>query len=320
MREEILFEITSLSRNPLKVKGFRFGHEGKNPRCVIVGPMMGNAIDQLWIASQLVRFLRQHELANAAFVKGEILIVPTINPYSFNMGTAYWPMDNTDIDVMFPGYEKGETTQRIASRLFEKTNNYDYAILLESRKDHVECIPYVKVLKTEHEYSEEARSFGLEFIHIKEPTPTDTVSLTYNWQIWNAKAFSLYSGKKGVLNKHEANIVFDAIVRFLSQKGLIEFNTFAGSSGNIVTSEDIETIKSTASGLFDSLAPIGEYVVHGQPLARIYNALDGTLMQTIISPCDGIISCRYDYSLIFQNAIAFRIVKIECTQNGGGYC
>jgi len=55
--------------------------------------------------------------------------------------------------------------------------------------------------------------------------------------------------------------------------------------------------------------------VHGQPLARIYNSLDGTLIQTIISPCDGIISCRYDYALIFQNAIAFRIVKIESAQN-----
>ncbi len=56
---------------------------------------------------------------------------------------------------------------------------------------------------------------------------------------------------------------------------------------------------------------IGEHVVHGQPLAGIYNALDGSLLQTIISPCEGIISCKYDYPLIFQNAVAFRIVKLE---------
>jgi len=55
MKEEVLFEISSLSRNSLKVKGFRFGREGTTPSCVIVGPMMGTAIDQLWIASQLVR-------------------------------------------------------------------------------------------------------------------------------------------------------------------------------------------------------------------------------------------------------------------------
>jgi len=315
MKEEVLFEISSLSRNPLKVKGFRFGREGTTPSCVIVGPMMGTAIDQLWIASQLVRFLRQHELANAAFVKGEILVIPTVNPYSFNMGKSFWPLDNTDIDVMFPGYDKGETTQRIAARLFEKTNNYDYAILLEARKDHVECIPYVEVLESCVNYVEDARAFGLDFIHVKEETPNDTVSLTYNWNVWNAKAFSLISGKKGILHKHEANKVFDAIVRFLVKKELIDFSTFEGSHGNLVMPNDVETIKSGAAGLFDTLANIGDSVVHGQPLARIFNSLDGTLIQTIISPCDGIISCRYDYSLIFQNAIAYRIVKVESAQN-----
>ncbi|MCR1810470.1 M14 family metallopeptidase [Sulfurospirillum sp. hDNRA2] len=315
MREEVLFEISSLSRNPLKVKGYRFGREGTTPSCVIVGPMTGNAIDQLWIASQVVRFLRQQELANAAFIKGEILVIPTVNPYSFNMGKSFWPLDNTDIDVMFPGYDKGETTQRIAARLFEKTNNYDYAILLEARKDHVECIPYVKVLQTGRENIDHARAFGLDFIHLKEPSPSDTVSLNYNWQIWNAQSFSLVSGKKGVLQKNEANKVIDAIIRFLSQKGLIDYATFAASSGNIITQNDIEAIKSTAAGLFDALVPIGECVVHGQPLGRIFNALEGTLMQTIISPCDGIVSCRYDYSMIFQNAIAYRIIKAEAALN-----
>jgi len=242
-------------------------------------------------------------------------VIPTVNPYSFNMGKNFWPLDNTDIDVMFPGYDKGETTQRIAARLFEKTNNYDYAILLEARKDHVECIPYVEVLESGMSYIEDARAFGLDFIHVKEEMPNDTVSLTYNWNVWNAKAFSLISGKKGILHKHEANKVFDAIVRFLVKKELIDFSTFEGSHGNLVMPNDVEAIKSSAAGLFDTLANIGDSVVHGQPLARIFNALDGTLIQTIISPCDGIISCRYDYSLIFQNAIAYRIVKVESAQN-----
>ncbi len=311
MKEEILFEISSLSREPLRIKGFRFGVPESTPSCVIVGPMMGNAVDQLWIASRLVRFLRQQELANAGFVKGEILIVPTVNPYSFNMGKAFWPLDNTDIDVMFPGYNLGETTQRIAARLFEHTNNYDYAILLEARKDHSECIPYVKVLQSNAQYVEEARDFGLDFIHLKELTPSDTVSINYNWDIWNAKSFSILSGKKGTLRKIESAKVIDAIIRFWSKKGLIDYTVFEGSRGNIVHTEDIEVVKSNSAGLFDSLVVVGDAVVHGQPMARIYNALDGSLMQTIVSPCDGVVTCRYDYPLMFQNAIAYRIAQVS---------
>ena len=56
---------------------------------------------------------------------------------------------------------------------------------------------------------------------------------------------------------------------------------------------------------------LGDTVLHGQPMARIYNALDGTLMQTIVSPCDGVITCRYDYPLMFQNAVAYRIAQVS---------
>lgn len=310
MREEILFEMASLSREPLKVKGFRFGKNGTSPSCVIVGPMNGNAIDQLWVTSRLIRFLKQKELENPAFIQGEILIIPTVNPYSFNMGKNFWPLDNTDIDAMFPGYLQGETTQRIAAKLFEKTNYFEYAISLEARKDRSECIPYVKVLRTGYECIEDARAFGLEFIHHREPAPSDTASLNYNWQIWNAKSFSVISGKKGTLNKTEATKVFDAIIRFLAKKKLVEYTLFEGSMGNVVTQEQICVVKSSSAGLFDCMCSIGDSVIHGQPLARIFNALDGTLLQTIVSPIDGVITCKYDHALIFQNAVAYRIASI----------
>lgn len=93
---------------------------------------------------------------------------------------------------------------------------------------------YVEVLESCVNYVEDARAFGLDFIHVKEETPNDTVSLTYNWNVWNAKAFSLISGKKGTLHKHEANKVFDAIVRFLVKK-LIDFSTFEGSRTTILS-------------------------------------------------------------------------------------
>ncbi|AFL68150.1 M14 family metallopeptidase [Sulfurospirillum barnesii] len=311
MREEVLCELTSLSREPLRIKGFRFGTPHAKPSCVIVGPLSGTAIDQLWVASRMVRFLRQKELENPAFIQGEILIVPAVNPYSFNMGKSFWTLDNTDIDTMFPGYDKGETTQRIAAKLFEKINHFDTAILLEARKDRSECIPYVKVLTTGYEKVEMARAFGLEFIYHKEPTPSDTVSLPYNWQIWNTQAFSIVSGKKGTLRKLESAKVFDALIRFLSQKGLINYKTFEGATGNIITNKNIHVIKSTAAGLFDALASIGDYVIHGQPIARVYHSLDGSLLQTILAPSEGVISCKYDYPLIFQNAVAFRIISLN---------
>ena len=53
-----------------------------------------------------------------------ILVIPTINSHSMNIGKRFWSADNTDINRMFPGYSLGETTQRIAAGVFERINDY----------------------------------------------------------------------------------------------------------------------------------------------------------------------------------------------------
>lgn len=49
-----------------------------------------------------------------------------------NIHKRFWPVDNTDVNRMFPGYDKGETTQRIAAGIFETVSGYDYGIQLAS--------------------------------------------------------------------------------------------------------------------------------------------------------------------------------------------
>ena len=51
-----------------------------------------------------------------------------------NIGKRFWPLDNTDINMMFPGYELGKT-QRIAKKSFDAISGYDYGIILERRPD-----------------------------------------------------------------------------------------------------------------------------------------------------------------------------------------
>lgn len=46
-----------------------------------------------------------------------------------NIEKRFWPIDDTDINRMFPEYIKGETTQRIVSGLFEQVKGYSYGIL-----------------------------------------------------------------------------------------------------------------------------------------------------------------------------------------------
>ena len=42
-----------------------------------------------------------------------------------------------------------------------------------------------------------ACQFGLPYVILHAPRPFDTTTPNYNWQIWETKAFSLYTNSNG---------------------------------------------------------------------------------------------------------------------------
>lgn len=307
-RIEIL-NFKSPNRAPLIVEGFLFGEESKGPSLAIVGAMSGDHINQLYVASHLVEYLRQKE--EEGKISGEILVIPAVNTYALNMGQTFWPLDKTDINMMFPGYAQGETTQRIAAKLFESLQGYDYGVILEGRRDQGMCLPYVKIIKSDYEDMESARDLGMRFIHYRPYSPIETVMLQYNWQLWGTKALSVVFGKNGVIDHSASSEVQGALVRLMSKRGILDLPVFDGFQSNIIQPENITILKASYAGIFDSLLPCGSAIEKGDILGRITDALSGKKLEKIIAPVGGVLTCQYSYPLIFQNSIAFRIASVE---------
>lgn len=307
-RLEIL-NFKSPNRGPLKVEGFLFGEDTEGPSLAIVGAMSGDHINQLYVASRLVEYLRQKE--EEGKITGKILIIPAVNTYALNMGETFWPLDKTDINMMFPGYAQGETTQRIAAKLFESLQGYDYGIILEGRRDQGSCLPYVKLIQSSYEDLDAAKDLGMRFIHYRKYNPIETVMLQYNWQLWETKAFSLVFGKNGTIDPATSSEVQEALIRFLSKRGILKVSVFCGFQSNIIEPEHIMVLKASRAGIFDSLVPSGSTVKKGDILGRITDALSGEKLEKIIAPIDGVLTCQYSYPLIFQNSIAFRIASLS---------
>jgi predicted deacylase len=140
MIRQTLFRLASPSRDDFRVDAFRFGvASGKAKTSVaIVAGLNGHELAQMHAAAQLVNFLKQREEADADFITGDIIIVPAVNTFGFNMGERHWPLDKTDINAMFPGFDQGETSQRIAHHLFEQIKEVEWGVELEDRREHVE--------------------------------------------------------------------------------------------------------------------------------------------------------------------------------------
>lgn len=126
MIEDTIYELKSLYRDNMRIHCRKFGSGEKS--AVIAGGVRGNEIQQMFSCAMLVKRLSELEKQGKITEGKSIAVVPVINPYSMNIEKRFWPTDNTDINRMFPGYNLGETTQRVAAGMFEKVTGYKYGI------------------------------------------------------------------------------------------------------------------------------------------------------------------------------------------------
>lgn len=103
MKHEILYTMKMPYRQDFVLEGFRFGEGEKT--CAVVGSMRGDEIQQMYACACLVRALTEIEERGNLLPRHEILVIPCANTFSMNVGKRFWPMDNTDINRMFPGYD-----------------------------------------------------------------------------------------------------------------------------------------------------------------------------------------------------------------------
>lgn len=304
-----ILRIESLSRAPLVIEGYLFKGTNKiAPKVAIVGAMEGESILPLYCSSTMVDFFKNK--IDKKNIKGDVLIIPSINHYALNIGKRFWPLDNTDINMMFPGYELGETTQRIAKKVFDAISGYDYGIILERRPDPATCLPYIKLYKSGYEDLESAKRFGFKMIHHRTMKSIDTVTLQYNWQLWGTKAFSIMCPSDNQVDKKIASQINQAMIRFMDNKKILNYHIFNGYESTVIDRNSIEVVKSPRSGIFISKELPGNYVSKDQVIAEIVHSLEGDVIHQFLAPCNGMITCFYSNSLIYEHAVAFRIAKI----------
>ncbi len=309
MKKKILYSLKSPYRGQLDVTGFRFGHGEKT--MAIVGAMRGNEVQQMYVCSRMIQELRKLEADGLIADNCEILVVPCVNYYSMNIGKRFWAMDNTDINRMFPGYDLGETTQRIADGLFQKLQGYEYGIQLASFYQQGNFMPHVRLMDTGFTDSALMKDFGLQYAIVRKPRPYDTTTLNYNWQIWETKAFSVYANATDVIDEHSAEEAVAAIVRFMAARGIISVHTRPGYMTEIIDESETVQIQSEAAGIFRSRTEMGSSVRRGDLIGIITDPFDGEVISEIRTPVSGVVYFEYNNPLINEKTVCYKIIVTE---------
>lgn len=307
MNKKIIYEIKGMYRDNFRVTGYEFG-EGKKSVC-IVGSSRGNEVQQIYCCSQLIKKFKQLEEEGRIRAGNKILIIPSINPYSMNIQKRFWPTDNTDINRMFPGYDLGETTQRIADGVFKEIMDFEYGIQFTSFYMPGDFMPHIRMMDEGYSNVELAKKFGLPYVVVRKVRPYDTTTLNYNWQVWNTQAFSLYTTTTSRIDRNAAGQAVLSIMSFLSSQGIIKYSGPEIAKSKVVKDTEMISVQTAKSGIFEPLVKAGAKVFVGQPLANVVNPYDGEIMETLFAPVDAYIFFIHNEPLTYADTAVIKLVR-----------
>lgn len=309
MNKRIIYEIKGMYRDDFRITGYEFG-AGEKSVCII-GNSRGNEVQQIYCCSQLVKKMKQLEEEGRIREGIKILIIPSINPYSVNIQRRFWPIDNTDINRMFPGYDLGETTQRIADGVFREIKDYKFGIQFTSFYMPGDFVPHVRYMDEGFTNDADAEKFGMKYIVKRMVRPYDTATLNYNWQVWDTKAFSLYTNTTSKISKSGAGQAVMAVMNFMANNGIIKYEAIGEKRIRKIDDNELISVRTAKSGFYEALVKAGDRVEAGTPLANIINPYDGDVLETLYAPINSVVFFIHNEPLTYANTAVIKLLGDE---------
>jgi uncharacterized protein len=312
MTRRVLLHMTAPLREDFDISYHDIGEELGPPHIALVAGLYGNELNGVFVLSRLAAFLQEVATDQQAGIqlRQRAIIIPAVNILGLNTLKRHWPFDNTDINRMFPGYDAGETTQRIAHAVLEVTSPAHYRIDLRSAPLDFEELPQVRLYDPTDDERDMARLFGLPAV-IERPTDMiSTVTIGHAWKSYGGTNFVLRAGYAGNLQLPHCERLFHALVVFLQRTGIVEGKPASDESEEDVHYFGVEQtarIVAETAGLFISHLEVGRWLQAGDLIGHVFDGFDGQLRAEVRTPTSGLLSGIRRQPLLFEGDLIARM-------------
>jgi predicted deacylase len=279
---------------------------GKSPDSIlsIVCGMHGDQVNGLYINSLLTRFLDAVVAGQEPDFKltGNVQIFPVVNIHAVQSGDRLWSFDDLDLDLAFPGNDKGEPGEQFARALYTHTADSTHAILLKTAHHHYEDAPHVQLLSPDRPTKKMAQSLGLDMVQELSQTPTFKLSLFSHWLESSISSLILSAGKPRSLDKPLGDSLLEGLVDLMVHTGVLSTvrEKKEATQLQIYPPAGQHQIISSHAGLFIPEVSVGSFLKQGQKLGELRDIYSGETLEEYSAPKDGYLVTLRHYPVIFE--------------------
>lgn len=283
------------------------------PVLTLVAGIHGTEYVPIITLQQLLNEINPNELS------GTVILVHIANIPSYNKRLAYYnPVDNKNLNRVFPGNEDGTISERIAFTITnEIIKRSDYYIDLhggEADQSLVNFI-YFDYGCTDNDLCKKssimAHAMGINYL-IPEKNNSVHDSVKYAWSDLIAfrngvPAIAVDIGDRGKVDLEEIKIAKQGIINVMRTINMLDGKAFKNEQAIYLIDENF--ISSNHNGIFYSVVEKEQYISKGTLLGYTTDYW-GNVLEEYFSPITGMVVIANSIPTINRNDLVFKIARV----------
>ena len=289
--------------------------ESDGPTLIVTGGLFATEYSGVEAASRMYRDFDPKHIA------GRVIIIPVITMDAFRFRSPMFkltagisPMDGKSLNSVFPGDPNGSPTEVVANYLFDELiAKSDFHIdlrggdLAESHVIH-SIHPNNASDEVNRISREMAQACGFEYFQGRDVDPRSLVYETS--QIGIPSIITQCGlGYKVQPNEDFINAHILAVKNNMKYLNMLDGELDLHENPREFT-VDFDQLRAQTSGVFQGIADQGDLIHKGQLLGRV-TGLDGSVLEELFSPIDGVIHELLVRRVVFQGDLLYNLVKFK---------
>lgn len=245
---------------------------GAGPRVLLVGGNHGDEYEGQVVLMDLIRSV------SAADIAGQIIVLPAANFPAVMNGTRVSPIDDGNLNRVFPGRFDGTPTEMIADFITQVlAPRTDYSFDLHSGGSSLDYIPTLITGRPEdaqirRRTAEMIAAIGLPYAMVfRGGTASGNRTLAAVIRAQGGMPFAAELGGAGTLRQTNLAIARAALTNFLAATGSVKTAPPSGGAPTkIVAVGPADYLYAPDNGIFEPAVMLGDTVTAGQAAGRIH--------------------------------------------------
>lgn len=281
-------------------------HVDKNTKRIsIVTGTHGDELNGQYVCYKLIEKIKS-EPGN---LTGIVDVYPSINPLGIDTGSRSIPMNDLDMNRVFPGTDSGAMAEHIAYKITQDIIGSDMCVDVHSSNIFIKEVPQVRL--SPENFSDllpYAKLLNADIIWALSSSVYLESSLANCLNIFGVPSLVVEMGAGSRITRRYARQTLEGIFRLMKELGIWQGEVAEVKEPIVAQPGEVAAIHAKRSGLFIlEVEHIGMHIEKNTHIGKIVSPLTGEILEEIISPRDGFLLTVREHPIVYKGAIMARV-------------